>query len=540
MLIQARAYQTEAVNSLWSYFATKTGNPVIAMPTGTGKSVVIASFLETIYRDFPDQKVMVLTHVKELILQNYAKLKALWPSAPAGIFSSGLKRKDTTHSIIFGGIASVADQAKMFGRVHLLIIDEAHLVSPKEETMYGKLIAELKIANPLLKVIGLTATPWRLGQGKITEDGIFTDICFDITSLGAFNRLIQEGYLSPLIPINTELLLDVTGVHKVGGDFNASQLQFAIDRDNITQTALIETMRHGYDRNHWLIFASGIEHAENINTMLNYMGVSCRVVHSKMPEKLRDANIADWIAGKYKAVVNNGILTTGIDFPALDLIVMLRPTMSTVLWVQMLGRGTRPFPGKENCMVLDFAGNTRRLGPINDPVIPRAKGKGTGEAPIRICEVCGMYNHASARFCGGHPHKSAEGCGNAFVFTTKLKTQASTNELIKNDIPIVTVFDVNTVTYHVHNKPGRPASLRVSYHCNLKKFTEYIHFELDGWGKRKSAEWWGKRSSNPMPTTTEMAMQLAPTLPTPARVRVWVNTPYPQVMAICFDKTSEF
>lgn len=549
MLIQARPYQTEAVQSLWTYFATKTGNPVIAMPTGTGKSIVIASFLETIYRNYPDQKVLILTHVKELISQNHSKLVALWPNAPAGIFSSGLKRKDTADPIIFGGIKSVVDHVKRFGFVHLLIIDEAHLVSPKEETMYSRLIAELKKVNPLLKVIGLTATPWRLGHGKITDDGIFTDICFDITSMGAFNRLIQEGYLSPLVPISTELLLDVSGVHKTGGDFNAGELQFATNKDDITFAALSETIKHGADRKHWLIFATGIEHAENIASMLNTMGVSCKSVHSKMPEKLRDKNIAEWINGEYTAVVNNGILTTGIDFPALDLIVMLRATMSTVLWVQMLGRGTRPWQGKENCLVLDFAGNTRRLGPINDPVLPRAKGKGTGEAPIRICDACNMYNHASARFCGGQPYKTPEGCGAAFTFMTKLKMQASTNALIKDDSPIVKVFNVDNITYHIHNKQGRPPSLRVSYHCKFQKFTEYIHFELPGWGKRKATEWWTERCGpnyrgEGVPDTTEGAFAQCTAansvIITPARIRVWVNTPYPQIMAVNFDTTLEF
>ena len=149
MLIQARPYQVEAVQSLWQYFATKFGNPVIAMPTGTGKSIVIASFLETIFKDFPDQKVVVLTHVKELISQNYAKLKALWPNAPAGIFSSGLNKRESHYPIVFGGIGSVVNNAKLLGCVHLLIIDEAHLVSPKEETMYGRLISELRMVNPL-------------------------------------------------------------------------------------------------------------------------------------------------------------------------------------------------------------------------------------------------------------------------------------------------------------------------------------------------------------------------------------------------------
>lgn len=552
MLLSLRAYQQEAVDSIWHYFQTKFGNPCIAMPTGTGKSLVIAGFLESIYRQYPAQKVLVLTHVKELIKQNCEKLLAVWPNAPAGIYSSGLKRKDVHDRIIFAGIASVAKRAEQFGCVHLVIIDEAHLVSPNEETMYRRFLNDLKIANPYLKVIGLTATPWRLGQGKITDDGIFTDVCFDITSVGAFNRLIQEGYLAPLIPRKTELLLDISGVHKLGGEFKENELQFAVDKDAITYAALTESMALGEDRNHWLIFASGIDHANNISAMLNTLGIDCCAVHSKMPEKQRDQNILDFLSGKVRAIVSNGVLTTGFDFPAIDLIIMLRPTASTVLWVQMLGRGTRPFEGKSNCLVLDFAGNTARLGPINDPVIPRKKGEKVGEAPIRICEVCNMYNHASARFCGGHPYPTAEGCGAAFTFTTKLKKIASTHELIKSDLPIVEEFFVDSVTYAVHNKPGKPPSMRVSYYCNLRKFVEFIHFELPGWGERKAREWWASRAFGdfhmftgtiPSPVTTATAIEWAPkALNVPTRIKVWTNKAYPEILTVSFnpDKMGAF
>lgn len=544
--MQLRSYQQEAVDSIWRYFEIKSGNPCVAMPTGTGKSLVIAGFLESIYRLYPTQKVLVLTHVKELIQQNCEKLLAMWPSAPAGVYSAGLGRKDVHDRIIFAGIASVAKHADKFGCVHLVIIDEAHLVSPSEETMYQTFLAALCVANPYVKVVGLTATPWRLGQGKITEDGIFTDVCFDITSMGAFNRLIQEGFLAPLIPKKTELLLDVTGVHKVGGEFKANELQLAVDKDAITYAALQETLYLASDRNHWLIFASGIDHANNISAMLNTLGVDCCAVHSKMPERQRDQNIADFKAGKVRAIVSNGVLTTGFDFPPIDLIVMLRPTSSTVLWVQMLGRGTRPWEGKSNCLVLDFAGNTARLGPINDPVIPRKKGDKVGEAPVRICEKCNMYNHASARFCGGQPFPTPEGCGNAFTFTTKLRKGASTNELIKNDMPVVEEFFVDSVTYAIHHKAGKPPSLRVSYYCNLRKFTDFVHFELPGWGERKAKEWWNVRSKDkayPPPVSTEQALAIAPAaLNVPTRLRVWTNKPYPEILAVSFnpDKMGEF
>jgi DNA repair protein RadD len=554
MSVQARDYQAAAVQSLWDYFATKQGNPLLALPTGTGKSVVQALFLESIFRKFKNQKILCLTHVKELLEQNHAKLKTLWPNAPAGIHSAGLKKKDIHHQIIFAGVASIAKRIGEFGFVNLVIIDEAHLLSANDESMYRKVLSALKAVNPALKVIGMTATPWRAGMGSLTKGGIFTDVCFDMTGMAAFNWLIKQGYLAPLIPMSTAQLLDVTGVHKLGGEFKANELQLAVDKDHITYAALQETLVAAETRNSWLIFACGVEHAVNITNMLIHLGVDARCVHSKMADGERDKNIADWKAGKFKAIVNNGILTTGIDHPALDLIVMLRPTASTVLWIQMLGRGTRPFYEqgfdlstadgriaailasiKQNCLVLDFAGNTARLGCINDPVIPKAKGEGTGEAPVRICDACGMYNHASARFCGGQPVPSSEGCGVAFTFVTKLRKTASTNELIKNDLPVVEFFKVDSVTYAVHAKASKPPSLRVSYFCGLRKFTEFVHFELPGWGQRKANLWWAERTELGLPESTAVAEQQAVKLQVPVRVKVWVNKPYPEIMGISFD-----
>jgi DNA repair protein RadD len=555
MTIQVRDYQAAAVQSLWDYFETKQGNPLIALPTGTGKSVVQAIFLQSVFRKFVNQKILCVTHVKELLEQNYGKLKVLWPNAPAGIYSSGLNRKDVKQQIIFAGVASVNKNVAQFGRVDLLIIDEAHLLSDKEESMYCKLINTLRHGNPHLKVIGMTATPWRAGMGVLTNGNIFTDICFDMTTMAAFNWLIKQGYLAPLIPLHTSQLLDVTGVHKLGGEFKANELQLAVDKDDITFAALKETINAAELRNSWLIFACGVDHAVNISNMLNHLGVDARFVHSKMPEKERDTNIAEWKAGKFKAIVNNGILTTGIDHPTLDLIVMLRPTASSVLWVQMLGRGTRPVYAsghdisnaegrlaaieasvKRNCLVLDFAGNTSRLGCINDPVIPRPKGQAGGEAPVRICEICSMYNHASARFCGGEPYPTSEGCGHAFTFTTKLKAVASTNELIKNDLPIIEICYPNSVTYAAHHKPGKPPSLRISYFCNFKKFTEFVHFELPGWGQRRAEQWWQLRTSLPLPKTTAEAVELAPQLAMPSALKVWINKPYPEIMDVLFSE----
>lgn len=524
-MMQTRWYQEEAVESLYSYFQTNTGNPVIALPTGTGKSIVIGKFIQRALTDYARQRILMLTHVKELVEQNAAKLTQLWPMAPLGVYSAGLNRRDTAMPIIYGGVASVVNCIELFGHRDLLIVDECHLISPKNDTMYGEIITKLKTVNKHLKVIGLSATPFRLGQGLITDGGIFTDICYDQTGVEAFNRLIAEGYLSPLIPKRTRVELDVSDVGMNNGEFAAGQLQAAVDKEEVTYAALREMVEFGYDRQSWLIFASGVEHAEHIAQMLSSFGVSCAAVHSKLSQTERDARIAAFKRGELRALSNNNVLTTGFDHPPVDLIGMLRPTMSPGLWVQMLGRGTRPSPetGKSNCLVLDFAGNTRRLGPINDPVIPKRKGKGTGEAPVRICDACGCYNHASARTCIA--------CGEVFTFQTKIVGAAATDELLRSDLPVVEYFDVSRVIYNRHQKEGSPATIKVSYFCGMQKFDEWVCFEHAGFAGKKARDWWRQRHTGEPPNTTDEVLQIVSTLRVPRRIRVWVNKKYPEVLS---------
>lgn len=559
-----RQYQTEAVDSLWSYFATKAGNPVLAMPTGTGKSVVIARFIQSVFAAYPNQRVQILTHVKELIQQNYEKLMLVWPFAPAGIYSAGLGLKVYNKPITFGGIASVAKKWALFGHVDLIIIDEADLVSPDDETMYRTYIDGLRSINPFLKVIGLTATPWRLGHGRIIdpiikkdgseEPSLFTDFCFDITGVEAFNRLFAEGYLLPPIPKKMKNMLNVDGVHMRGGEFIEKELQQAVDKDELTYAALKEAMEYGHNRHKWLIFAAGTDHADHIADMLSSLGIPTGCVHSK--REGRDQTIRDFRAGNLRAVVNNNVLTTGFDDPGIDMIICLRPSASSRLWVQMLGRGTRPLfaPGydldtvggrlsaieasyKHNCLVLDYAGNTKRLGPINDPLVPQRKGQKGGTAPVKCCPVCDTWVHASLRYCTGEmPDGSA--CRHEFTFETKLMQGASTDELVKGDMPIVEVFKVDYITATKHDKLGSPPSMRVTYYCGYQKFSEFVCVEHQNVASTVARRWWAARTKEPMPPSTIEALKHVDKLPAATHLRVWINKKYPEILATCFDGTA--
>jgi DNA repair protein RadD len=539
-----RDFQLEGISALYDYFATTDGNPLLCYPTGTGKSYVNAGIAINVLTEFPNQRIIMLTHVKNLIEQNLEKLLKLWPNAPVGIYSAGLNQRDTAHPLIFGGVASVVNNVEAFGHRDLCIIDEAHLVSPQETSMYQDIIKRLRVINPMLKIIGLTATAFRCGQGMLTEgdNPIFDDICFDLTGVHPFNRFIAEGYLAPLIPKQTRVEVDTSSVKIINGDFAKNQLDEVTEK--ILYEALKETVERGYDRNCWLVFCSGIKTANHAAEILQSFGISAAAIHSKLSDAECDKRFEAFKRGELRAICGNNKFTTGFDFAPIDLIAMLRSTASPGLWVQMLGRGTRPYDFnnpekyvkgfeyvKRNCLVLDYAGNCRRLGPINDVVLPRKKGDKTGDAPIKICDACGLYNHASARHCGGKPYPTDEGCGAEFLFKTKLVRTAGTDVLIAGDEPVVESFEVTRVIYHKHNKVGSMPSMKVSYYCGLQRFSEYVCLQHLGMAKTRARSWWQQRHASPPPETVDEALLYSSQLRCPKRISVVTSSKFPEIVS---------
>lgn len=552
-------YQKEAIQALFDFFNDPVkflpddfpgnphlANPVLALPTGSGKSIVIAEFSRIVLTNWPSQRIMMLTHVKELIEQNGRKLLEQWPQAPLGIFSAGLGAKDSYHPIVFGGVQSVANaiakNENSFGHRDLIIIDEAHLLSPKDTSQYQKVIKAIKGQNPYLRVIGLTATPYRMRHGMITDgDGLFDALAYNLCSMENFNRLILEGKLSPLVNKATKTKIDTSSVSVVAGEYNLKELGLASDEDEITDAAIREALVLGQDRKSWLVFASSIHHAENIAECLNFYGVPAAASHSKLSIEENDRRIAMFKSGELRALVNNNKLTTGFDHPPVDLIIMLRPTLSPGLWVQMLGRGTRPYQDKDNCLVLDFAGNTGRLGPINDPTIPNKPRKGApGEAPVKVCPECDCYNHLSVKYCGI--------CGHEFTFETKLTSEASGGELIRgltSTEPTVSVLDLPQTTLETHqvshvlydthlsSKVGAKPTLKVTYVTpSGRRFSEWLCFSHIGFMRQRAVGWWLKRSIGglPIPADTTEAWQNASKLSVPKTIQVSIGGRFPEIV----------
>lgn len=399
-----RDYQTRAIEQLYTWFSTNpTGNPCLVLPTGSGKSHIIAALCKDALQEWPETTILMLTHVKELIVQNAEKMRLHWPNAPLGIYSAGIGKKDLGEPITFAGIQSVRTKAPLLGHIDLIIIDECHLVSHKDEGGYRTLLNDLQAINPNLRVVGLTASPYRLGHGLITDKPALFDALIEPVSI---EELISKGYLATLRSKLTSERLDVSGVHKRGGEYIDSELQAAVDNDDKNIAVVREVIKLAGKRKAWLFFCAGVKHAQHVCQELINQGVTAACVTGDTPKTERDRILTEFKAGRICALTNANVLTTGFDYPDIDLIAMLRPTMSASLYVQMAGRGMRPKSHIDHCLVLDFAGVVETHGPITNVQPPKKGGSGEGEAPIKVCDECHEIVHISAKVCPN--------CGAAF------------------------------------------------------------------------------------------------------------------------------
>ena len=401
--MKLRDYQVRAETMLMDWFdKNQTGNPVLNMPGGSGKSVVIGSIVKNALQSWPETRVLMLVHSRELISQNADKLRKLWANAPLGIYSASLNRRNLGEPITYAGIASVAKRGKDIGHVDLCLVDEAHAISNIESGIYRKLLSDLISINPNMRIIGFSASPYRLGHGLLTEgsSALFSEIIEPVS----IEELVYKGHLMPLRSKQTRHKLETKGLHKRQGDFISSEMEEKFNTEDNNTKVVNEIIERSFACKHWLIFCAGISHSENISKLLNENGINSASLTSSN-KKEREKLLIDFESGKIRALCNVGILTTGYDFPNLDCIVFLRATMSPGLYLQMAVRGMRPKEHTDHCLVLDFAGVVETHGPITAVQPPRKGSTGDGEAPVKVCDECGELVHISAQVCPacGHP-----------------------------------------------------------------------------------------------------------------------------------------
>lgn len=533
--MELRPYQSRVLDELWRWFeGNATGDPIVEASVGAGKSVLIAELCRRAIAQWPSTRVLMVVHVKELIEQNLAKLLQVWPEAPVGVYSASVGSKVLGRPITYATIGSVWKRAHELGQVDLLLVDECHLISADDTTMYRKLIDDLRRYCPAMRVIGWTGTAFRGDGIWLTQQGLFTHVASRITMA----ELLAQGYLAPLVASPTATRIDTHDVRLQGGEYVVSSLAAVTDKAELVRAACAEIVRLAADRRRWLVFAVTVQHAEHLAAELRDVhGVPSAVVSAKTPKGGREALIAAFRAGRLRALVNVAVLTTGFDVPELDCIALLRATKSPVLYVQIAGRGMRTAPGKIDCLWLDFTDTTESLGPV-DQVKGRSKpaareGASSGP-PMRTCDACGNPSPAAATVCAS--------CGAAFPEAERVKHQATASAAS----PLATGpqwISVTRVSYRAHEgKDGKPTSLRVDYWSAFKlAASEWVCIEhaLGSWPHRKAADWWAARASTPMPRSVDEALQVTAQLREPGRIALQADGQFSRVVSVQFAKQQE-
>lgn len=472
-----RDYQQRAIDQLYAWFRENDGHPCLVMPTGAGKSHVIAALCKDAVQNWPETRALMLTHVKELIEQNAEKMRQHWPNAPMGIYSASLRKRQAGEPITFAGIQSIRNKAGMIGHIDLVIVDECHLINHKAEGGYRQLLDELAAINPALRVIGLSATPYRLGHGLITEGEALFDALIEPVTI---EELVYKGYLCKLRSKITQEHLSADGVKRRGGEYVEADLQRAVNTDAHNMAVVDEVIRLAGNRKSWLFFCAGVDHSHAVADELRKRGITAEAVTGKTPMARRAEILTAFKAGEIRALTNANVLTTGFDHVGIDLIAMLRPTLSPGLYVQMAGRGLRVSPDKEDCLVLDFAGVVQTHGPITAVQPPAKRGQGEGDPVVKACPNCAELVHAAAKECPA--------CGFAFPEPPARKLKLHDDDIMGLD-PIEMAVTGWQWRKHTSRASGKEM-LAVSYYGGLsdQPVKEYFPVTHEGYAGQKAVQ----------------------------------------------------
>ena len=355
-----RTYQQTALTDTQNFLRYRNGNGIAVLPCASGKSHIIAAIAEWI-TDYDDCRVLVLANRKELLEQNGDKFEK---PERVGYVSAGMGKFEYDKQIVVAGIQTAYNKVEKLGKFKVIIIDECDSVSnnKQDNSIYWQLLNEY----PDTRVIGLTATPYRTEDGPLTWGYIY--------HITPYRSLFDQGFLSPLTN-KVPLQPDLSKVKVVMGDYVISQAAKIMMEPTLLEESIKRTLYYGKDKDFWLIFASSIDHAQLLHKALHENNIHTLVLTNGCSKTDREYIINQARDGDTRCLINVNMATIGVDIPRIDMIAVMRPTNSRRLHEQMLGRGCRLHPDKENCLILDFAGNLKEHGGLGDDSWSFEKGK---------------------------------------------------------------------------------------------------------------------------------------------------------------------
>ncbi len=479
-------YQSDAIDALHEHVCTKGTNPCVVIPTGGGKSPMIAWTIKRWRDTTPHVRIVVVAHRKELIEQNAAEAVGIMPDADIGIYSAALNRRDFDANILFASIDSVHKRGGEFAPFDVIMVDECHRIPPGGEGKYRKFITECRRFSPKLIVVGWTATPFRMNCGAIChKDHILNEVCYE----ARLSDLIDDGYLCGLRSKVGKSSPDLKGVRRNrGGDYIVKSLSGAANREEIVNAAVKEAVYHmnHEGRKSAVFFCVDVEHCNSVSRALMRNGVFAPVVTGKTGSKTRERAANDFRSGKLRAICNVNVYTEGFNAKRVDCIVLLRPTLSAGLYSQMVGRGLRVHESKSDCLVLDFGGCIEEHGPIDC--------LGDDRVQMAVCNACRESFSRATRVCPN--------CGWRIPRAIMERMEASDNERRLHaqraaELEILSkcpnIHKVDDVYVSRCRRAGSPDSVLVQYRCGLSMYREWICLDHDGLHGNKAKSWWMRR-----------------------------------------------
>lgn len=403
------------------------------------------------------------------------------------------------------------------------LVHNCHMIPLDGDGMYRTLLNGLKESNPAIRLIGLTATPYRLKGGFVCgADNPLNEICYEV----GVKELIRDNYLSPLISKAGARKPDFGGLHIRGGEFVQEEVEALVDTEDNVQMAVNEIIKLTKHRKTVLMFAVSVRHAQAVQAEFLRLGIECEIVTGETPASKREQVLQRFKGGTptvdlfgtkappLKYLVNVQVLTTGFDAPNIDCVVLLRPTASPGLYYQMVGRGFRLAEGKDNCLVLDYGGNILRHGPIDQiglfQVKQNAKKETSGTTtlgapPQKECPNCHNVVFASFTACPD--------CGFPFRKFSHDGTASDADVISEGDVHEDERLEVTDYRFFVHRKRGadddHPKTVRVEYRIGLMQvFQQYICVEHIGKAREKAEQWWRELSREKCPHTAEDAVAI--------------------------------
>ncbi len=538
-MTKMRHYQRDILDTIYSDLHAEH-NVLMTAATGAGKTAMAVKLVERLYNEKPRSNYLVVMHKKLLVtqfLEAFSKFTDINP-ADIGVCCAGLHSRNLSKRITISTIQTIHRNRDAIKKQTMILVDECHRAEfTNKKTRYAQLLEAIRGKAPQSRLLGITATPYRLGAGYCYGTRCRPDIknLFPrVNAAATYEMLKKDGYLVPLvgkIASHSNISEDLAGL-RINGDYNISQAGDVMSREYHIDTAVEAIRDNCPGRDCIVVFCVTIDHCEKVFSALKNSGESVTIIHSQLTPLEQHGNMESWREGKARIMVSCEILIDGFDHPPLDCLVMLRPTLSAALYIQSIGRVLRPSEGKSDALLLDLTDNVSRFGTDLDNVrvtIPKAAEEIVKKEKelIKICPACQAEVSIYRRDCDCGYEWTAE------EIQIATAVPELTDVIFEKEPPLVVKCNSAEPSIHESRKTKKQlGKLSITYGESYQAVSVYFCLAdyYSGYAVTMSKKRWQDVSNSTFPTTVDEFMTCDFILP--ESLELDLNGKFPDIVKI--------